>query len=62
MLDTATKNPRNAGRKRKDAKDKARTMTIGFTAIQADFVENNGRSKLIQRLVNAEMTRIGGAI
>ncbi len=56
-MNTETRNPRNAGRKRKEPKDKAKTLPICFPAVQLDFVEQNGRSKFIQRLVAQEMAK-----
>lgn len=61
MMNTDIKNPRNAGRKPKEEKDKARSLSLSFPSLQADFVENNGSSKLIQRLVADEMKIVGRA-
>lgn len=51
------RNPRNAGRKRKEAKDKVRPRTIYFSQSQDDFVVKNGGSELIRRLVDDVMRR-----
>lgn len=58
-MKTDVRNPRNAGRKRKEDKDKVRPRTIYFSESQDDFVVKNGSSELIRRLVDAEMKRVG---
>jgi len=56
-MNSDIRNPRNAGRKRKEAKDKVRPRTIYFSQSQDDFVVKNGSSDLIRRLVDDEMKR-----
>lgn len=49
----------NSGRKAKSTESRAKSLTISVFDSQRDFVRNNGRSKLIQRLINDEMERLG---
>jgi hypothetical protein len=46
------------GRKRKPTIDKVKVTCVCMSSVQLDFFKKNGGSKLIQRLVDAEMCRI----